>query len=55
MVDIEQICADALETAAKLGVELNFQPEDAEKLETIIMPKCSAWLADGTITEDRGA
>ena len=55
MVDIEKICADAIETAAELGVTLRYQPEDIEVLENLVMPKFSAWLRDGTITEDRGA
>ena len=54
MVDIEKICADAVQTAAELGVTLGYAPEDVEKLDTVILPKCRAWYQDGTITEEKG-
>ena len=54
MVDIEKICRDAADTAAELGVTLGYAPEDVEKLEDIILPKCRAWYQDGTITEEKG-
>lgn len=55
MVDIEKICADAIENAAELGVALSYRPEDIAVLENRIMPIFSEWLRDGTITADRGA
>ena len=55
MIDIQKICEEAVKTAAELGVTLNYQPEDIDQTETVIMPKFSAWLRDGTITADRGA
>lgn len=55
MVDIEKICADAIENAAELGVALRYQPEDIAELENRVMPVFSEWLRDGTITENKGA
>ena len=55
MVDIEKICADAIENAAELGVALRYQPEDIAELENRVMPVFSEWLRNGTITENKGA
>ena len=52
MADIEKICADAIEMAAKLNIHLNYQPEDVDTLDRILLPKCSEWLSNGTIDKD---